>query len=221
MKLAIYDFDGTYVNVQTLPEMYKLWKTLEINQKSYKTIWRKIIIRYLFHKLHLFGWGKKRKFRPYTMEVTADLFQTVDRKVLEEFLQKNYEHLQTFIPKQMKQQLQEDKQNGFHTVLLSGNLDLILDPFRQEGFDSIVGTTTIKDGRLISSKEVKIVIEDGKKNAILSLFKDAELESSKAYADSHYDSPILELVGNPVAVNPDDQLRRKAISNNWEIIDIK
>lgn len=219
MKLAIYDFDGTYVNVQTLPEMYKLWKKLDINPISHKRIWRKIATKYIMHKLHLFGWGKKRKFRPYTMELTADLFQTVDRDVLDKFLWNNYKHLQSFIPDAMKDQLKQDKENGYHTVLLSGNLNLILEPFRQEGFDTIIGTIIEQEDRLLSSTEVEIVIEEGKKEAILKQFKEANFNASKAYADSHYDQPILELVGHPVAVNPDPQLRQFAIQENWEIIE--
>lgn len=220
MKLAIYDFDGTYVNVQTLPELYKLWKRLEINPNSYKKIWRKIVFRYILHKLHLFGWGKKRKFRPFTMELTADLFQTVDRNVLDQFLQQNYMHLQTFIPKRMKEQLLQDKKDGFHTVLLSGNLNLILEPFRAEGFDSIIGTVIEEKDRLLSSKEVDIVIEEGKKEVILKQFKNADFKASKAYADSHYDQPIFDLVGHPIAVNPDDELRQIATQQDWDIIDI-
>ncbi len=36
MKLVIYDFDGTYVNVQTVPHLFKLFKEKKYNQKAYK-----------------------------------------------------------------------------------------------------------------------------------------------------------------------------------------
>ena len=43
------------------------------------------------------------------------------------------------------------------------------------------------------------------------------LEGSYFYSDSHNDLPLLELVTNPVAVDPDDQLKTIAQERNWEI----
>jgi len=42
-----------------------------------------------------------------------------------------------------------------------------------------------------------------------------------AYSDSHNDIPLLELVGHPVAVNPDATLRRYALARGWPIMRMK
>jgi phosphoserine phosphatase len=44
------------------------------------------------------------------------------------------------------------------------------------------------------------------------------LASSTAYSDSHSDLPFLEVVGNPVAVNPDRALRRIAAERDWPVL---
>lgn len=44
-----------------------------------------------------------------------------------------------------------------------------------------------------------------------------DLDESFAYTDSATDLPMLEMVGNPVAVNPDRPLRKTAMSRNWPI----
>lgn len=44
-----------------------------------------------------------------------------------------------------------------------------------------------------------------------------DLQGSYAYSDSATDMPMLELVGNPVAVNPDKELRRLAEKQGWRI----
>lgn len=44
-----------------------------------------------------------------------------------------------------------------------------------------------------------------------------DLARSFAYSDSITDLPMLELVGNPVAVNPDRELRRVAAGRGWPI----
>jgi HAD superfamily hydrolase (TIGR01490 family) len=44
-----------------------------------------------------------------------------------------------------------------------------------------------------------------------------DLEASYAYSDSYTDLPMLEVVGHPVAVNPDRVLLRLAKERNWEV----
>jgi phosphoserine phosphatase len=44
-----------------------------------------------------------------------------------------------------------------------------------------------------------------------------DLAKSYAYSDSITDLPMLELVGNPVAVNPDRELTRVAREREWEM----
>jgi HAD superfamily hydrolase (TIGR01490 family) len=47
---------------------------------------------------------------------------------------------------------------------------------------------------------------------------DIDLEESWAYSDSVSDLPMLELVGNPVAVNPDVELGRIARERGWRVM---
>jgi HAD superfamily hydrolase (TIGR01490 family) len=44
-----------------------------------------------------------------------------------------------------------------------------------------------------------------------------DLASSYAYSDSASDRPMLEVVGHPVAVNPDRELLRSARRHGWEV----
>uniref|UniRef100_UPI003736FA6A HAD family hydrolase n=1 Tax=Luteococcus sp. TaxID=1969402 RepID=UPI003736FA6A len=46
-----------------------------------------------------------------------------------------------------------------------------------------------------------------------------DLSKSFAYADSHVDLPMLNAVGNPVAVQPDVGLLRAARKNGWSVVD--
>lgn len=41
------------------------------------------------------------------------------------------------------------------------------------------------------------------------------------YSDSHNDLPLLEQVTNPVAVDPDDILRRTALERGWQVISLE
>jgi len=46
----------------------------------------------------------------------------------------------------------------------------------------------------------------------------ATLQDSWCYSDSHNDLPLLSIVDHPVAVNPDDLLRREAQKRGWQIL---
>lgn len=47
------------------------------------------------------------------------------------------------------------------------------------------------------------------------------LADSYFYSDSHNDIPLLDIVDHPVAVDPDDTLRKHATENQWPIISLR
>ena len=61
---------------------------------------------------------------------------------------------------------------------------------------------------------------ENKARAVVELAaeEDIELGASTAYSDSHTDLPFLEVVGNPVVVNPDRELRRVAEARGWPVL---
>ena len=46
-------------------------------------------------------------------------------------------------------------------------------------------------------------------------------ENSSFYSDSHNDLPLMNMVGNPVAVDPDDTLRAHATAQGWPVISLR
>ena len=55
----------------------------------------------------------------------------------------------------------------------------------------------------------------------LATTRDIDLIRSHAYSDSINDLPMLELVGNPVAMNPDRKLAAIARKRGWQILDFR
>jgi phosphoserine phosphatase len=51
--------------------------------------------------------------------------------------------------------------------------------------------------------------------------RDTKLEGAWFYSDSHNDLPLLELVDNPVAVDPDDILLARAREAGWPVISLR
>jgi HAD superfamily hydrolase (TIGR01490 family) len=51
--------------------------------------------------------------------------------------------------------------------------------------------------------------------------RDETLQGSYFYSDSHNDLPLLEIVDNPVAVDPDTSLQQTAEQRGWPIISLR
>lgn len=51
--------------------------------------------------------------------------------------------------------------------------------------------------------------------------RDITLAGAWFYSDSHNDLPLLELVDNPVAVDPDDTLHARAVECGWPVISLR
>jgi HAD superfamily hydrolase (TIGR01490 family) len=80
--------------------------------------------------------------------------------------------------------------------------------------------SVVKDGVYTGEPTGVFVYRTGKARAIESLAEreGIDLSASYAYSDSESDLPMLQLVGNPVAVNPDSELARVARENGWQVL---
>ncbi len=84
-----------------------------------------------------------------------------------------------------------------------------------------IGTRSeIVDGRYTGRLDGPFVYGEGKAEAVekLAAERGYDLRLSYAYSDSASDLPMLELVGHPVAVNPDRTLESVAHQRGWPIV---
>lgn len=92
------------------------------------------------------------------------------------------------------------------------------------GIDIILATTPeFIEGRYTGKFEGIPCFQEGKVTLLEQWLKDSEetLENSWFYSDSHNDLPLLKLVDNPVAVDPDDKLLEYANQENWSVISLR
>ena len=117
--------------------------------------------------------------------------------------------------------LNHHREQGRLLVLVSASPAEIVQPLATHlGVDEFIATTATIDANGRYTGEVEFYAQGpGKAEAIekLALEKNIDLTNSWAYSDSVTDLPLLETVGNPVAVNPDRALRKEATQRQWEI----
>jgi HAD superfamily hydrolase (TIGR01490 family) len=105
--------------------------------------------------------------------------------------------------------------------IVSAALQEIVDALAEElGFDGAVGSVCeVVDGRF-TGRSLRACHGPGKAEAVreLAAAEGIDLAHATAYSDSHTDLPFLDAVGNPVAVNPDRELRRVARERGWPML---
>lgn len=90
------------------------------------------------------------------------------------------------------------------------------------GFDGAIGShlSEVHDGRYTGRVTGSFMYRDAKAAAVAQIAaRDGiDLAASYAYSDSASDVPMLELVGHPIAVNPDAELAAIARERGWQVI---
>jgi len=131
-------------------------------------------------------------------------------------------YLDSAVPDQLQARISRLKEDGCLIVILSGSLQILVDQLKQTiPADLLIGgTLEVADGKLTGNKTGIYPFGRGKVEALFKKIstQDVDWQNSWAFADRFHDLPVLELVGNPVAVNPDRRLLHYAQNRNWEII---
>ena len=118
-------------------------------------------------------------------------------------------------------EIQQHKQQDTTVVLVTGSLDFIVQPIADYfNVDAVLAPQLQEqDGLFTGELTTAPLIAEAKAKAMRNFADQHEisLEESYAYGDSRSDLPMLECVGNPVAVNPGKALREKALKSGWEM----
>jgi HAD superfamily hydrolase (TIGR01490 family) len=115
--------------------------------------------------------------------------------------------------------VRDHRSRGHRTLLITGAIDLVVEPLRPLFDDIVCARLAERDGRMVG--ELVEAPPTGEARAMtMAAYAEAEglsLQESIAYADSSSDLPMLEAVGYPVAVNPEAKLATIARKRGWHV----
>ena len=212
--LAVFDVDGTLVETNVVE--YFLYMRLRAQPledwPAFMADMARKAPRWLYLERRSRAEFQRSFYREYE-GLDPDVMKRLGREALDAVT------LRRIYPAGMRR-IREHKRAGHRVLLLTGALDVVVEPLA-ELLDVEVDCAhlLVKDGRLTGDLQSPPPAGEAR-GALLEEYAGShsiDLSESFAYADSLSDLPMLELVGTPVAVNPDARLSQVAGQRGWRI----
>ncbi|HEY7283327.1 MAG TPA: HAD-IB family hydrolase [Actinomycetota bacterium] len=211
--LAAFDMEGTILSSNVI-ESYLWLRMADLQRESWPgevaSVARKLPA-YLSAERRDRGEFLRSFYRRYEGASVEELRRIVDEQVAEIVLQR--------ISPPAIRRIREHRRAGHRTVLITGALEVFVQPLAPL-FDEIVAARLdVVDGRYTGYLRQPPLVGEARAAWLrqYAVTHKANLRQSYAYADSHTDLPLLRAVGNPVAVNPDVALFRVAKKRRWPV----
>ena len=216
--LAIFDLDGTIMSTNVieqylwarLPELSRTRQLAEIGQ----------VMRRLPSYLRAEG-----RDRGTFLRAVYRRYRGADLAALERFVDTGMApHILNRLSPEASRRIREHRAAGHTTILITGVVRPLTRPI-QPLFDVVVAADLAVDeeGRCTGFLTGPPVVGESRAAWLqhYAAQHGIDLDRSFAYADSHSDLPMLETVGNAVAVSPDIALMRAATRNQWSVVEWK
>lgn len=108
---------------------------------------------------------------------------------------------------------------NYFLIAISGSHQEIIDKIAKHyGFDLALGTKFERSHNKLTGKTKMVVDRKGETLQDIIKLNNLSIDDSYAVGDSANDFPMMELVSNPIAFNPDQKLLDMAKEQNWQIV---
>lgn len=219
MRVAIFDFDGTLYAKETYNTLMDHLKKHPIYHTRFNRFYRSILPPYIGSKMKIYP---RQKMRARSMELYLEALEGLTANELETYFEEIADKMRIDFNPLVVSQVKKHAQDGLHIMLVSGAYTPLLHVATQGlPFDTIIGTDIPLNNRILDTKAQIHHIQGLRKNEKIEAFLDdkkIDWANSFAYGDSYSDLSVLNLVGNPIAVQPEQRLKDVAVKKDWQII---
>ena len=121
--------------------------------------------------------------------------------------------------------IERHRADGDELLIITATNAFITEPIAERfGIANLIATIpACVDGRFNGDLEGIPSYQHGKVHRLDAWLKETglDLTNSTFYSDSHNDTPLLDRVEHPVAVDPDEQLLALAQKRGWKVISLR
>lgn len=217
MPLALFDLDNTLLT----GDSDYLWGCF-LAQKGLvdKHIYEEANLR--FYEDYKQGTLDIHEFLSFALTPLAENNADDLRAMHNEFME---QHIKPIMNQAGKNKIEEHRSNGDHLVIITATNSFVTGPIaRAFGIDDLIATEPEMLNGQYTGKIAGIpCFQEGKITKLNDWLKISgmDLDNSYFYSDSHNDLPLLEQVSHPVAIDPDDKLRKIATEREWPILSFR
>jgi HAD superfamily hydrolase (TIGR01490 family) len=215
---AFYDVDGTLISANIVHAFaYYAFNQPTITGSIFKTVQTAASLPLFWLADKLSRKMFNELFYKYYSGMSEDRLHVLAEEMFEEVIKP------TIFPG-TQDLIDESRRAGCRQVLLSGGLDFTVRPLAKYlGVDDFIANRLEFSGGYATGRLEKPFVAGATKAVIMRDYAQKhglDLAKCWAYSDSYSDYPMLAVVGNPTAVNPDFRLRATARSYDWPVIDL-
>ena len=215
MEAAFFDLDKTVIATASM---------VAFGRPLYNEglISRRTVLRSLYGQLVYMHMGASDEKLQRIRESVLTLTRGWDQKRIREIVRETLEQVvEPIVYREALELIDEHKAAGRRVFIVSASPEEIVEPLGAYlGVDEVIASRARIDdeGRYTGEME-RYAYGPFKADIMreLAASEGIDLAASYAYSDSYTDAPMLEVVGHPVAVNPDRVLLKLARDKGWEV----
>ena len=215
MEAAFFDLDKTVIATSSV---------MALGGTFYRDglISKRTIVRGLYAQVVYLLVGADESKMERMREAMLTLTKGWDQKHVKELVRETLDEVLTpIIYAEALELIEEHRMAGRKTVIVSSSPVETVEPIGEYlGVDDVIATRARLDDEGHYTGDLEFYAYAAHKaDAIreMAVSEGLDLAGSYAYSDSITDLSMLDLVGHPVAVNPDRELARVAREREWEV----
>lgn len=217
MTLALFDLDNTLLNGDSDYE----WGQFLVGKG--------LVERDYYETANQYFYGQYKQGILDIHEFSAFSFQPLSERSMEELAALHQEFMATVIRPLMSEAAQalveKHRSQGHTLVIITATNSFITRPIAEAfGIPHLLATEPkVANGRYTREIDGVPCFQAGKVTRLQQWLEQRTetLSGSYFYSDSHNDLPLLAMVDNPIAVDPDDTLRATALQRGWPVISLR
>ncbi len=217
MALALFDLDNTLLDGDSDYE----WGNFLVSKK--------LVDAEEYENANTYFYEQYKSGTLDIVEFSAFSFKPLSLRSREELDSLHKEFMQNYILPRIKPQtsdlLNKHRSLDDTLVIITATNSFITRPIATHlDIEHLIATEPkVIDGKYTTEIEGTPCFQEGKVTRLNEWLKTNKesMEGSYFYSDSINDLPLLEIVGTPIVVDPDEKLREVATRQEWEITTLK